>query len=60
MCSLRHVRLADERAIGLEQEVVEQHRLPEVEKRAAHGGYGRERLDRSQEFSRARAVIMAA
>ena len=33
----RAVRLADERAVGLEQHVVERDRLPEVREHAAHG-----------------------
>ena len=57
---VRHVRLADERRVGTEQQIVEQHGLSEVEQRAAHLRYGREVLDRSQESSCARAVIMTA
>jgi len=34
---LRHVTLPDERRVGLEQQVVQQHRLAEIEQRAAHG-----------------------
>jgi hypothetical protein len=36
---LRHVALAHQRRIGLEQQVVEEDRLSEVEKRAAHGPF---------------------
>ncbi len=37
---LRHVALPHQRRVGLEQQVVEQHRLAEVEKGAAHGAIG--------------------
>src|SRR3970040_1716758 len=37
MQHLRHVALLPQRRVGLEQQVVEQHRLAEVEQRPAHG-----------------------
>ena len=37
MQHLRHVALPDQRGVGLEQQVVQQHRLAEVEQCAAHG-----------------------
>src|SRR2546422_10439293 len=39
---LRHVGLAHQRRVGLEQQVVEQHRLAEVEKRSEERRVGKE------------------